>query len=80
MVCERDEPVGYLQAWQEETRCGLDLFVAAHAQWRGIGPLAARALATELSALGWAPLTVDPAEDNARAVRAWRSAGLQRDR
>ena len=76
VVCEHDEPVGYVQAWQDDGRFGLDMFVAAHAQGRGIGPRAARALAAELTDRGWTPLTVDPAVDNPRAVRAWQAAGF----
>ena len=76
LISEPAQPVGYLQAWQEDGRFGLDMFVAAEAQGRGIGPRAARALATELASLGWHPLTVDPAVDNARAVKAWLGAGF----
>jgi aminoglycoside 6'-N-acetyltransferase len=70
-------PVGYLQAWQDGHRVGLDMFVAAEAQGRGLGPRAARALAAELSALGWAPLTADPAVDNPAGIRAWQKAGFR---
>lgn len=76
LICERARPVGYVQAWQRGGRFGLDMFVAAEAQGRGIGPRAARVLAIELSDLGWIPLTVDPTVDNARAIRAWRAAGF----
>ncbi|WP_212755283.1 GNAT family N-acetyltransferase [Flexivirga aerilata] len=76
LVVEGAEPVGYLQAWQDESACGLDLFIAAPAQGRGIGPRVARALAVALDALGWRPLTVDPAVGNERAVRAWQAAGF----
>ncbi len=69
-------PVGLVQAWQEGQRCGLDMFVAAGAQGRGLGPVVARVLAEELTARGWRGLTVDPAVDNVRAVRAWRRAGF----
>jgi aminoglycoside 6'-N-acetyltransferase len=70
------DPVGYVQAWQQEGRFGLDMFVAAEAQGQGVGPRAARALALALTALGWTPLTVDPAIDNPRAIRAWSAAGF----
>ena len=69
-------PIGLIQAWQEGARCGLDMFLAAGAQGRGIGPVVARALAEELTVRGWRPLTVDPAVGNVRAVRAWRRAGF----
>lgn len=53
------------------------MFIAAEAQGRGIGPRAARAAATALTARGWEPLTVDPALDNPRAIAAWRAAGFE---
>ena len=76
VVCERTMPVGYVQAWRRPDRCGLDMFLAAEAQGRGIGPRAARALAAELTASGWTGLTVDPALDNPRAIAAWAAAGF----
>lgn len=77
VICEQARPVGYVQSWQGQDRYGLDMFIAAEAQGRGIGPRAARALASELTALGWVPLTVDPAVDNPRAIAAWRRAGFE---
>ncbi|WP_083781938.1 GNAT family N-acetyltransferase [Kineococcus radiotolerans] len=68
-------PVGLIQAWQDDG-CGLDMFIAADEQGAGVGPAAARALAEDLTARGWRDLTVDPAVDNVRAVRAWRRAGF----
>jgi aminoglycoside 6'-N-acetyltransferase len=76
MVCEGGRSVGYVQAWQRAGRFGLDMFIAVEAQGRGLGPRVARALATELTGLGWVPLTVDPALDNTRAISAWRAAGF----
>lgn len=55
---------------------GLDMFISVEVQGRGIGSAAARAIAVELTARGWVPLTVDPALDNSRALRAWRAAGF----
>jgi aminoglycoside 6'-N-acetyltransferase len=77
VICEQARSVGYLQAWQQQGRYGLDMFISREAQGRGIGPRAARALATELTALGWRPLTADPALDNPRAIGAWRAAGFE---
>ncbi len=76
VISESGCAVGYIQAWQGADRCGLDMFLAAHAQGRSIGPRAARALALALSSRGWSPWTVDPAVDNTRAVRAWNAAGF----
>ncbi len=39
-------------------------------------PDAARALAEQLLADGWAEITVDPYEWNERAIRAWARAGF----
>lgn len=77
VVSEWGVPVGYVQAWQEAERFGMDMFLAVDAQGRGVGPRAARALAEELTASGWTPLTVDPAVHNTRAVHAWRTAGFR---
>lgn len=76
VITDRQRPVGYVQAWQQSGRFGLDMFLAAQAQGRGIGPRAARALALALTSRGWTPLTVDPAVDNVRAIGAWRAAGF----
>lgn len=76
VICEQEDPVGYVQAWQRHDRCGLDMFIASHAQGRGVGSVAARALSEELTGAGWEPLTVDPALDNSAAIKAWRSAGF----
>lgn len=67
--------VGLIQAWQDDG-CGLDMFLAAGEQGRGVGPVAARVLAEDLTARGWRHLVVDPAVDNVRAVRAWERAGF----
>ncbi len=77
VICEESRSVGYLQSWQRDGRFGLDMFIAAHEQGRGIGPRAARALAAELTSLGWTPLTADPVADNQRALSAWRAAGFE---
>lgn len=76
VISHGQHPVGYVQAWQQEDRYGLDMFLAASAQGQGLGPRAARALAQALTSLGWAPLTVDPAVDNPRAISAWIAAGF----
>jgi aminoglycoside 6'-N-acetyltransferase len=77
VICEGARSVGYLQAWQRDGRYGIDMFIAAEAQGRGIGPRAARAIAGELTRLGWTPLTADPVVDNPRALNAWRAAGFE---
>jgi aminoglycoside 6'-N-acetyltransferase len=72
-------PVGYAQYWQAaETEGGIDLILVPHARGRGYGPDAARALTDHLlHHLKWSRVTVDPAIDNPRAIRAWEKAGFQ---
>jgi aminoglycoside 6'-N-acetyltransferase len=75
------EPVGYLQAWweaHEPLRGGIDMFLIPEARGRGLGPDAARALASHLLRdRGWARVTVDPYAWNETAIRAWRKAGFE---
>jgi aminoglycoside 6'-N-acetyltransferase len=68
--------VGLIQAWQRPHARGLDMFLAADDQGRGIGPVAARALAGALTRHGWRDLSADPAVDDSRAIRAWSTAGF----
>ena len=78
VVERRGEPVGYIQAWTDDggRSGGIDLALVPSAQGRGLGPDAGRALAEHLVARGWEPVTVDPAQDNLIAVRAWEKAGF----
>ena len=70
-------PVGYLQAWREGDAGGLDMFLIPEARGRGLGPDAARALATSLRDEGWTRITVDPYLWNERAIEAWKRAGFE---
>ena len=72
-------PVGYLQAWRDDSGGGgLDMFLAPGARGRGLGPDAASALARHLLGVrGWRGLTVDPYCWNERAIRGWRRAGFE---
>ena len=76
------EPVGYFQACAEDaTAGGIDLFLIPAARGRGLGPDAARALVRYLAEVrGWRRVTVDPAVDNGRAIRAWEKAGFVSER
>lgn len=78
-VVEADEePVGYLQVWQEGDRGGIDMFLVPHARGRGLGPDAARAVARHLrDERAWRRVTVDPYVWNESAIRAWRRAGFR---
>ncbi|MCI9889866.1 GNAT family N-acetyltransferase [Micrococcales bacterium 31B] len=77
VIEEHGVPRGYLQAWQDDDARGLDMFMAAEAQGRGLGPRVARALARDLTARGWRHVTADPAERNSRGQRAWARAGFE---
>jgi RimJ/RimL family protein N-acetyltransferase len=56
---------------------GIDMFLIPSARDQGLGPDAARAMVRYLlDVLGWRRVTVDPAFDNARAIRAWEKAGF----
>lgn len=72
------EPIGYIQAWTDDGGAsgGLDMVLVPARQGQGLGPDAGRALALELVARGWNPVTVDPALPNLRAIRAWEKAGF----
>ena len=52
IVEEGGRPVGYLQTWREGDAGGLDMFLIPDARGRGLGPDAARAVATELMRTG----------------------------
>lgn len=74
-----DRPAGVLQVCQDADRPGrggVDLFLAAAEQGRGTEPAAARLLATHLLRRGWTSVTADPAQENVRAIAAWRRAGF----
>ena len=72
-------PIGLLQSWREDgepPRGGIDGFLVPSARGRGLMPTAARQLAADLLAQGWAEVTVDPYEWNERAIRGWQKAGF----
>jgi aminoglycoside 6'-N-acetyltransferase len=73
-------PIGYAQYWHAGAAVGgLDLILARSARGRGYGPDAAKALTHFLlHCLKWSQVTVDPAADNPRAIRAWEKAGFER--
>lgn len=76
IVEEHSRPIGYLEAWRDGADGGLDMFLVPQARGRGLGPDAARTLASHLLAAGWTRVTVDPYAWNEPAVRAWRRAGF----
>jgi aminoglycoside 6'-N-acetyltransferase len=82
-VIEHDgEVVGYIQVAEERDpefrHAGIDLFLRADAQGRGLGPDAIRTLAAHLiDDRGHHRLTIDPAADNTRAIAAYAKVGFR---
>ncbi|AEN12149.1 MULTISPECIES: GNAT family N-acetyltransferase [unclassified Streptomyces] len=79
LILAQNVPVGYVQYVPSGTgQGGIDMVLVPHAQGRGLGPDAARALVRHLhTVLGWNRVTVDPEASNIHAVRAWAKAGFQ---
>ncbi len=82
VVLRDDVPIGYVQAWSDEPPVGgIDIVLVPAAHGRGYGADAVAALARYLQhELGWTRITVDPALDNARAIRAFEKAGFVAER
>lgn len=82
-VIEEDgRVVGYLQVAEELEadfrHAGIDLFLTASAQGRGLGPDAIRTVAADLiDRRGHHRLTIDPVADNARAIAAYLKVGFR---
>lgn len=77
-----DAVVGLIQAHEEtEPRyrhAGIDIVLVADAQGRGLGSDAVRTVASWLiGERGHHRLTIDPAADNERAIRAYASVGFR---
>jgi RimJ/RimL family protein N-acetyltransferase len=82
-VVERDgEAIGYIQYHLEGPgHAGLDMLLLPAYRDRGLGPAVARLLIKFLrTTRGWTDLTVDPARDNPRPIRAWQKAGFAIER
>lgn len=75
--------IGYIQYHLEGPgQAGLDMMLLPEFRDRGLGPRTARLLLAHLAAArGWTDISVDPAFDNPRAIRAWQKAGfvIERD-
>lgn len=83
-VIEADgEVVGAIQYHEENEpmyrHAGMDIFLATHRHGEGLGTEAVRLLARYLfEERGHHRLTIDPAADNAAAIRAYEKAGFRR--
>jgi aminoglycoside 6'-N-acetyltransferase len=76
------EVIGVVQYYEEDDpeyrHAGLDIFLTAVQHGRGLGPEALRLLARHLfEDRGHHRLVIDPAADNARAIRAYERVGFR---
>jgi aminoglycoside 6'-N-acetyltransferase len=76
------EVAGGIQYWEEDEpdyrHAGIDVFLAAAFQDRGLGSDAVRALARHLFEVrGHHRITIDPAAANTRAIRAYERVGFK---
>ena len=76
------EVVGFIEFHEEDEpefrHAGIDVFLAERAQRRGLGVDAVRTLARYLiDERGHHRLTIDPAADNAAAIRAYEKVGFR---
>lgn len=77
------EPIGVAQAWEEPDpeyrHAGIDLFIGAPWQGRGLGTDTVRTLARYLvRERGHHRITIDPALANERAIRCYERVGFRR--
>lgn len=82
VIEHQGQTVGYIQAAEELEpdfrHAGIDLFLTATAQGRGLGPDAIRTLAADLiDRRGHHRLTIDPVAANARAIAAYAKVGFR---
>lgn len=81
-VIEHDgSPIGFAQWYEEQgpeyRHAGMDLFLAPHAQGRGLGVEVVRLLARWLiDVRGHHRLVIDPAAANERAIRCYQRVGF----
>lgn len=77
------ETIGWIAGWEKLHRdyrhAGIDLFLSARFQGRGYGPEAIRLVCGFLfGERGHHRITIDPAADNHRAIRAYEKVGFRR--
>jgi aminoglycoside 6'-N-acetyltransferase len=82
MVEVRTEPIGMIQCFEESDpmyrHAGIDIAIRSDWQGQGFGPDAIRALAQHLIAVrGHHRLTIDPAANNTRAIKAYERVGFK---
>jgi len=77
------ETLGWIAGWENLHRdyrhAGIDLFLSTAAQGQGLGPEAIVLVARFLfEKRGHHRVTIDPAADNLRAIRAYEKVGFRR--
>jgi aminoglycoside 6'-N-acetyltransferase len=83
VIAVEGETVGWIAGWENLHRdyrhAGIDLFLCARHQGRGFGAEAIRLVCRFLfEERGHHRITIDPAADNARAIRAYEKVGFKR--
>jgi aminoglycoside 6'-N-acetyltransferase len=81
-VLHDGETIGLVQYWEEADpdyrHAGIDLFIGARYQDRGLGTDAVRTIARHLvHDRGHHRLTIDPVAHNARAIRSYEKVGFR---
>ncbi len=76
-----DETIGWIAGWEKLRRdyrhAGIDLFLSTEHQGKGFGAEAIRLVCRFLfGERGHHRITIDPAADNVRAIRAYERVGL----
>ena len=83
VITIRNETIGWIAGWEKLHRdyrhAGIDLFLSTEHQGKGYGTEAIRLVCRFLfDERGHHRITIDPAADNVRAIRAYQKVGFQR--
>ncbi len=83
VITSGGETIGWIAGWEklhpDYRHAGIDLFITARHQGRGIGREAIRLVCRFLfDVRGHHRITIDPAADNDRAIRAYERVGFKR--
>jgi len=82
VVCERERAIGMVQAWEEPDpmyrHAGIDISLDPERHGRGLGTETVRTVARWLfEERGHHRITIDPAVDNAVAIRCYERVGFR---
>lgn len=83
VITVNDESIGWIAGWEklhpDYRHAGIDLFISTAHQGKGYGPEAIRLVCRFLfEERGHHRITIDPAADNVRAIRAYEKVGFKR--